>query len=421
MQIPNIDWIRNAKQDDPQLPWKIAESLDAISKGSTTTEQQGNLNAQGQPEPPPNIQSVTATGANGYLHVAIQDNSENLSRGAEYFAEHSAFPDFRDAQIRPMGTSRQIDLPIGNATRYVRAYSAYPSSGPSAKVYHGGALNPTPVSGGSGDGPPAWLPSQGSGTGAPGQSGVGPGPLPKRTSASGVSWMGRSGGPSGLNSAGSQPNAGGGVFGPAAGNNAAGAGTAGVAESVIAAAEWLKSVAGTNTITAKTATPYQSLGAGFAVRIVPANTNSGATTLNVNGTGAKAITKNGTTALSGGELVAGQEYLLVYDGTRWQINGLMASMVSGDATVAATGALTLATVNPDTGTFGDASHTVTLTVNAKGLITAITSNGISFPNPTSAQIVAALGFTPATSGANANFTLTANLTTGAVTGTITQV
>jgi hypothetical protein len=47
--------------------------------------------------------------------------------------------------------------------------------------------------------------------------------------------------------------------------------------------------------------------------------------------------------------------------------------MSGDATLANTGAITLATVNANTGTWGDATHVGQFTVNAKGLITAAAS------------------------------------------------
>lgn len=45
-------------------------------------------------------------------------------------------------------------------------------------------------------------------------------------------------------------------------------------------------------------------------------------------------------------------------------------LMSGDATAAGGGAVTFATVNANVGTFGSASNCVSLTVNAKGLITA---------------------------------------------------
>lgn len=47
--------------------------------------------------------------------------------------------------------------------------------------------------------------------------------------------------------------------------------------------------------------------------------------------------------------------------------------VSGDATLAASGALTLATVNANVGTFGSATQVAQATVNAKGLVTAISN------------------------------------------------
>ncbi len=51
--------------------------------------------------------------------------------------------------------------------------------------------------------------------------------------------------------------------------------------------------------------------------------------------------------------------------------------VSGDATLANTGALTLATVNSNTGAFGSATTAPAVTVNAKGLVTAVSTNTIT--------------------------------------------
>lgn len=233
MEIPHVDYFRNLEIDpergvaDPQFGRRLAEALKAIQRQARNYELQANLNPTGQPSAPPNIQSVTATGANGFLHVAIEDQSAELSRGVNYYVEHSAFPDFRDAQVRNIGDARAIDLPIGNATRYVRAYSAYPGSPPSAHVYHGSPVAPLAVQGGGAQGPPAWLPSQGSGTGAPGQVGVGPGPLPRRTAATGVQWTGRAvGGPSGPLSTGLPVSPGGATPG-SGGGGGGGGGTSG--------------------------------------------------------------------------------------------------------------------------------------------------------------------------------------------------
>jgi hypothetical protein len=51
------------------------------------------------------------------------------------------------------------------------------------------------------------------------------------------------------------------------------------------------------------------------------NANTGAVTLNLNTLGAKAIRKNGSTALAAGDIAAGQIYCLAYDGTNIQIVG----------------------------------------------------------------------------------------------------
>ena len=66
--------------------------------------------------------------------------------------------------------------------------------------------------------------------------------------------------------------------------------------------------------------------------------------------------------------------MLLYDtGTSKWIDNIM----SGDATLADSGALTLATVNSNVGSFGSATAIPAITVNAKGLITAVTTNAIS--------------------------------------------
>lgn len=50
---------------------------------------------------------------------------------------------------------------------------------------------------------------------------------------------------------------------------------------------------------------------------------------------------------------------------------------SGDATLASTGALTLATVNSNVGSYGSATAAPAITVNAKGLVTAVSTNTIT--------------------------------------------
>lgn len=61
--------------------------------------------------------------------------------------------------------------------------------------------------------------------------------------------------------------------------------------------------------------------AGMGVVFKAAHANTGASTLNVNGLGAKSIVKNGSVALAGGEIAAGQIIYVKYDGTNFQIIG----------------------------------------------------------------------------------------------------
>jgi hypothetical protein len=84
---------------------------------------------------------------------------------------------------------------------------------------------------------------------------------------------------------------------------------------------WLSTVAGTNTITATCTTLNPaSYVAGQWFLLKPANTNTGAVTLNVNSLGAKAIQVHGN-ALDAGNLNSSGIYEVVYDGTQFQLVG----------------------------------------------------------------------------------------------------
>ncbi len=60
-------------------------------------------------------------------------------------------------------------------------------------------------------------------------------------------------------------------------------------------------------------------------------------------------------------------------------NVATAVAMSGDATIVASGALTLATVNSNVGSFGSSTSIPSFTVNAKGLITAASGNAVIAP------------------------------------------
>src|ERR1700704_1491815 len=70
---------------------------------------------------------------------------------------------------------------------------------------------------------------------------------------------------------------------------------------------YLTSVAGTNTITANGPVGLAAYAAGLKFRFIPAATNTGATTINITGTGALGARNifSGGVALVGGELTIG--------------------------------------------------------------------------------------------------------------------
>jgi hypothetical protein len=81
----------------------------------------------------------------------------------------------------------------------------------------------------------------------------------------------------------------------------------------------LITVTGTNTLLGVSVPPYTSYVTGMTLSFVPANTNSGAVTLDLDGLGAKNVFVGSSTALSSGDLVAGRIAQIQYDGTRFQL------------------------------------------------------------------------------------------------------
>jgi len=81
---------------------------------------------------------------------------------------------------------------------------------------------------------------------------------------------------------------------------------------------YLTSVAGTNTITATAPLSMAAYATGQVLCFIPANTNTGAATININSIGAKNIYADGV-SLKGGELPGGIPVLVVYDGTRFHV------------------------------------------------------------------------------------------------------
>ncbi|MFZ0271007.1 MAG: hypothetical protein WAL34_04070 [Acidobacteriaceae bacterium] len=73
-----------------------------------------------------------------------------------------------------------------------------------------------------------------------------------------------------------------------------------------------------NTITVNLSPVPTAVVQNMTIVVTVANANTGATTLNLNGLGAKSVTRNGN-ALTGGEMIAGQNYQFSYNGTSWNM------------------------------------------------------------------------------------------------------
>ena len=92
------------------------------------------------------------------------------------------------------------------------------------------------------------------------------------------------------------------------------------------------SAAGTNTYTTSiTGITVYTTNQQFFMLFTNANTS--AATININSLGAKSIVKNASSALVGGEIIAGEILCLQYDGTNFQIVGSTAASGGGSSKI----------------------------------------------------------------------------------------
>lgn len=115
-----------------------------------------------------------------------------------------------------------------------------------------------------------------------------------------------------------------------------------------AGAATLITVTGTNTYAGTMTPALSAYAAGNTFSFLVPNTNTTSCTLNIDGLGAKSITRDGTTALVAGDLVANSEVVVVYDGTQFQVlnsNSKTNFNLSGTLTVAGNTTLSGGTAN----------------------------------------------------------------------------
>jgi hypothetical protein len=195
----------------------------------------------------------------------------------------------------------------------------------------------------------------------------------------------------------------------------------------------LITVAGTDTITGTVSPSLTAYTAGQIFSFVVGTTNTGAVTLNIDGLGAKAVTRTGAIALVAGGMVTGQVALVEYDGTRFQLldpNAFTDLLVSGALTY---GGVTLTNAVTGTGKMVlDTSPTVNNptvtnyveTVQALGTVGASSTLALTSGTVITATLTASTPctFTMPTATAGKSFILIlTQAATGMTTATFTGV
>lgn len=129
--------------------------------------------------------------------------------------------------------------------------------------------------------------------------------------------------------------------------------------------------------------------AGLELSVLVGTTNTGASTLNVDGVGAKTILRANGSALSVGDLTSGYIVKLVYDGTNFRLIGASETAAAASATAAATSATEAA---------ASASAAATSATNAANSATAAASSATDAANSATAAATSASDAATAVSG-----------------------
>jgi hypothetical protein len=155
---------------------------------------------------------------------------------------------------------------------------------------------------------------------------------------------------------------------------------------------------------------------------IASGANTGAVTLNIDGLGAKAITRDGSTALAAGDINSGEIVVVIYDGTRFQM--INAANSFGNTTINGT-----LTVTGNTGLQANVSVTSALSVGGTFAVTGAATLGSTLavtgksdlPTVSTASANAAVAVITDLSAAGASIT-SANVGTAVVTtGTVTNL
>jgi len=159
------------------------------------------------------------------------------------------------------------------------------------------------------------------------------------------------------------------ITGLGAGTAATDAATLGQVQSTAAK---LISVTGTDTISGTMSPALTAYAAGQLFYFIANAANTGAMTINIDGLGAKNITRDGSTALVAGDVNSGEIVVICYDGTRFQM--INAANSFGNTTI--NGTLTV-TGKSDLPTVSTASINAAVAVVTTGTVTNLTATSAS--------------------------------------------
>jgi hypothetical protein len=215
------------------------------------------------------------------------------------------------------------------------------------------------------------------------------------------------------------------VTGLAVGTLANDAATLGQVQSTAAK---LITIAGTDTITGTMSPTLTAYAAGQLFYFVAGGANTGAVTLNVDGLGSRAVTRDGSTALAAGDINSGEMVVVIYDGTRFQminaansfgnttINGTLT--VTGNTTLGAN--VSIASALAVGGKADLPNVSAALMVAAVGIITDLRASGASISSANAGTAIInslqATGASVASMNANVALLTTATVTNLQATG-----
>ncbi len=155
----NLDWLRSLKIDGiPEFGGRMNELISDLVSASGTLEQQGNLNLNGNPAPPPLPDNFQVVPHPQGVQFSITHNAD-FYQGAQYEIDCSSSGITHTYDV---GTSRNGILPVGNLAAKYQVRTRYPNGVSSRAV-----VFPDQVTGGTGS--TTLLPSQSAGTTKPGQ------------------------------------------------------------------------------------------------------------------------------------------------------------------------------------------------------------------------------------------------------------